>query len=119
MKVIVGLGLLFASLLMANAASAQTCTETWDYRIVNLEDPEALTRTARRRSDAARGLNDALNALGGRGWELMSNHEVVESQLLPPPGLSTEQRAAFNSDWTYHLKPQTALFKRKREECVE
>ncbi|MEM8501361.1 MAG: hypothetical protein AAF542_25355 [Pseudomonadota bacterium] len=111
--------LIVASLVsMSLPAYAEICTDAWEYKIVNLDDPKALLKRAKKRSDAATALRNSLNELGSQGWELMSAHQVVEYQDVPPPVEGGRARAVA-SDWVYRLDPAVALLKRKQTTCAK
>jgi len=109
--------ILVTSMFLSIDVSAQTCTDKWKYKVVNLEDPEALIKKARKKNDAAKALKNALNALGDKGWELLSSHSVVEIQELPYIDPSDEEPPSSLGDWVYRLDPLVALFKRRTTTC--
>lgn len=101
----------------ATVAVAQTCSETFEYKLVNLDSADALLKRSKTKSSAAVEFTDVLNRLGSSGWELSSAHRVVEYQEIPVP--QSDGKEPIAGEWVYQLDPAVVLLKRKRTECTE
>jgi len=109
----------FTLALSTPSVYAETCTDKWKYRIVNLDDPQSLIKRAKKKTDAVKALKNALNQFGDNGWQLVSNHSVVEYEEFTNLALEPAEAGAKlpSGDWVYRLDPTIALFQRRTTTC--
>ena len=102
MKFRLAVTLLFPLFLSSNNALANTCE--WKYKIINLDSPDALIKSASSKEGARSGLEAAFNKLGKKNWELASSHTIREVAQPEEPQANA---------WVYQLQPRVALFKKQ------
>ena len=101
-----------AGLVVCSPAHAERnppCIEKWDYRVVQIEDQEALTKRGNSRRQAGLAIQQTLNRLGNDGWEIASAHELAVVEEVDERGRVTGVAT---------FRPNAVLFKRKVSFCT-
>ncbi len=109
------LALVGLAMLPSSSWAAEDCRTGWEYRVVDLSDPDGFRKKGKSRLAASNGLVSTLNRLGGVGWEIVSNHSVsISKEMSQLPGAAVDTKPR---DWVAELTPSTALLRRQTEIC--